>query len=161
MAAELHVATPMTGTLYFILLNPAGQAWNGSAFETIAAANWGNYDIPLTQQDGTQIWLGDVPAALWDSDPVVEAVVYKRDGGAPAIGDTIIGIWTPVRLDVTQPVPISNTPHTVGDALNAARADGFGKWVKVGTVLTLYANDGTTTVRVFNLDSDTAPTQRV
>jgi hypothetical protein len=48
----------------------------------------------------------------------------------------------------------------VGDALNAARAQGFGKWVLSGTTLTLYAPDGATAVRTFTLDSATAPTQR-
>jgi len=66
-----------------------------------------------------------------------------------------------VKLDLTQAVPTANTAETVGDALNAARAQGFGKWVLSGTTLTLYANDGTTTVRSFTIDSATNPTQRV
>jgi hypothetical protein len=63
-------------------------------------------------------------------------------------------------LDMTQVVPTSNTSQTVGDALNAARAQGFGKWVLSDNTLTLYAADGTTAVRTFTLDSATAPTQR-
>lgn len=63
-------------------------------------------------------------------------------------------------LDLTQAVPTSNTAQTTGDAFNAARADGFGKWTLSGTTLTLFAGDGTTTVRTFTLDSGTAPTQR-
>lgn len=54
-------------------------------------------------------------------------------------------------LDLTQAVPTSNTAQTLGDALNAARAQGFGKWTIVGTTLTLYANDGITAVRAFTL----------
>jgi hypothetical protein len=65
-----------------------------------------------------------------------------------------------VQHDLTQAVPTSNTVHTVGDALNAARAQGFGKWVISGTTLTLYASDGVTAVRTFTLDSASAPTQR-
>lgn len=65
-----------------------------------------------------------------------------------------------VQLDPTQPVPTSNVPQSVGDALSAARAQGFGRWTIVGTVLTLYAADGTTAVRTFALDSATAPTSR-
>lgn len=64
------------------------------------------------------------------------------------------------RLDLTQAIPASNTGQTLGDALNAARAQGFGKWILSGTTLTLYAADGTTAVRTFSLDSATAPTQR-
>lgn len=65
-----------------------------------------------------------------------------------------------VALDLTQEVPTSNTAQTVGDALNAARAQGFGKWAISGTTLTLYASDGTTVVRTFALDSATYPTSR-
>ena len=67
---------------------------------------------------------------------------------------------TTANLNLSQAVPTSNTAQTVGDALNAARAQGFGKWQMVGTTLTLYAPDGTTAVRTFSLDSVSAPTVR-
>jgi hypothetical protein len=67
---------------------------------------------------------------------------------------------TTANLNLSQAVPTSNTAQTVGDALNAARAQGFGKWQLVGTTLTLYAPDGTTPVRTFSLDSVSAPTIR-
>jgi hypothetical protein len=63
-------------------------------------------------------------------------------------------------LDFTQLVPTSNSPNTVGDALNAARAQGFGKWVLSGTALTIYAGDNTTMVKTFTIDSVTNPTSR-
>jgi hypothetical protein len=65
-----------------------------------------------------------------------------------------------VALDLTQTVPLSNTANTIGDCLNASRAQGFGKWVITGTQLQLFAADGTTVVRTFTLDSATAPTMR-
>jgi hypothetical protein len=64
-------------------------------------------------------------------------------------------------LDLTQSIPTSNTPNTTGDALNAARALGFGKWVITGTSLNLYAPDGTTIIRSFTLNSATEPTSRI
>lgn len=66
-----------------------------------------------------------------------------------------------MKLDLTQAIPTSNMAQTVGDALNAARAQAFGKWVLSGTSLTLYAADGTTVVRTFTLDNSVSPTQRV
>ena len=63
-------------------------------------------------------------------------------------------------LDLTQAIPTSNTPQTVGDALNAARAQGFGKWIVSGKTLNLYAPDGTTIIRSFTLNSATEPTSR-
>lgn len=65
-----------------------------------------------------------------------------------------------VPIDLATAVPTSNTAHTVGDCLNAARAQGFGKWTLSGTTLTLFASDGSTAVRTFTLDSATAPTSR-
>lgn len=76
------------------------------------------------------------------------------------VGGTVGGSSVPVEIDLTIAVPTSNTANTIGDCLNAARADGFGKWVLSGTTLTLYAPNGTTPVKVFTLDSGTAPTQR-
>lgn len=65
------------------------------------------------------------------------------------------------NLNLAQTIPATgNVTESVGDALNAARADGFGKWVLSGTTLTLYAADGTTIVRTFTLNSATAPTSR-
>ena len=67
----------------------------------------------------------------------------------------------PMTLDLTQAVPTANTAQTVGDSLNAARAQGFGKWTVVGTTLTLFAPDGVTAVRSFTLDNALNPTERV
>jgi hypothetical protein len=69
---------------------------------------------------------------------------------------------TGYSFNLAQAVPTSNTAQTVGDALNAARAVGFGNWtLNVGAkTLTLYAADGTTVVRTFMLDSATAPLTR-
>jgi hypothetical protein len=57
------------------------------------------------------------------------------------------------QLNVTQMVPLSNAAHTIGDSLNAARAEGFGAWAinTAGTQLSLYAADGTTIVRSFTI----------
>jgi hypothetical protein len=65
-----------------------------------------------------------------------------------------------VSLNLVQAVPTSNTAHTLGDALNAARAQGFGPWRIVGTAWNLYASDGTTLVKSFTLDSASSPTSR-
>lgn len=65
-----------------------------------------------------------------------------------------------VKLDLAQAVPTSNGDNTVGDCLNAARADGFGDLAIVGDTLTLKAPDGTTAVHAFTLDDPAAPTSR-
>lgn len=73
---------------------------------------------------------------------------------------TVTTLTNAATISLTQAIPTSNTAQTVGDALNAARAQGFGKWSISGTTLNLYASDGTTVVRAFTLDSSTAPTSR-
>ena len=97
--------------------------------------------------------------SLSQSFPTNFSSLAITGGGAVTAGT--VSDKTGYSLDLTQAVPTTNTAETVGDALNAARAQGFGKWVLSGTTLTLYANDGSTAVRTFTLDSSTAPTQRV
>ena len=65
-----------------------------------------------------------------------------------------------MTLDFTQAVPLSNNPGTIGDALNAARATGFGKWVISGNTMNLYGPDNVTVIKTFTLDSGSAPKSR-
>ena len=72
------------------------------------------------------------------------------------VNGSVASLTAPVTLNMTQAVPNTNTPGTIGDSLNAARADGFGKVVydPVGKTLTLYASDNTTVVKAFNVSTD-------
>jgi hypothetical protein len=65
-----------------------------------------------------------------------------------------------MTIDLATIIPYTNTAQTVGDALNAARANGFGKWVISGTTLSIYAPDNTTILKTFTLDSIITPTSR-
>jgi len=78
---------------------------------------------------------------------------------------TIYSVELPygMQVDMTQAVPVSNDPQTVGDCHNAARAQGFGRWVidEGGGTITLYAGDDITPVKVFNITPNfEAPTTR-
>jgi len=95
-----------------------------------------------------------VPFDPYDATALGLARLDQAVGSRATPGDAM-------TLDLTQAVPIANTAQTVGDALNAGRAQGFGKWVQAGNILTLFAPDGITPVRTFTLDSATDPTQRV
>ncbi len=91
-------------------------------------------------------------------DAKVSAVKSKTDNlpASPA------AIGSAMTLDLTQSIPTSNTTQTIGDALNAARAQGFGKW-KVDTsakTLTLFAADNSTAIWTFALDDINTPTTR-
>ena len=104
--------------------------------------------------------LTNVPTS-GDLTPAMKAsVTTAATAATPIVTAGTVSDKTGYSLDLAQPIPTSNAAQTVGDALNAARAQGFGEWVLDDTTLTLYAPDGTTAVRTFTLDSSTAPTQR-
>lgn len=86
-------------------------------------------------------------------------IVWDSGGGSPFYVQDEVYV-PPPEIDMAQTVPTSNAAQSVGDALNAARAQGFGKWALSGTTLTLYAANGSTVVRTFTLDSSSAPTSR-
>lgn len=94
-------------------------------------------------------------------DTEVAAIKAKTD----LIPASPAAVGSAMTLDLTQalsaPAATDGTQaHTLGEALNAARAQGFGKWAIVGTQLRLYAPNGSTIWRTFTLDSATAPTSR-
>jgi hypothetical protein len=78
-------------------------------------------------------------------------------------GDKAIIIYKfqdPQNIDLTQTFSASNVAQTVGDALNAARSSGFGRWTLNDRTLSLYGADNTTIVKTFTLNSSTFPTER-
>jgi hypothetical protein len=70
--------------------------------------------------------------------------------------------WPPTKalVDMSQVVPTANTAGSVGDSLSAARAQGFGRWVKSGNVINLYGADDVTIVKSFTLDNADTPSVR-
>jgi hypothetical protein len=105
------------------------------------------------------IYRFDIPNAVFASG--VDKAIVSLTGSSRMIPVLMeYDLEATSYLDLTQAIPTSNTAETIGDALNAARAQGFGKWVISGTTLTLYANDGTTSVKSFTLNSATNPTSR-
>jgi hypothetical protein len=122
-------------------------AWTSGGFAEIDAVN----------QPG--LYRLDVPDAAFVAG--VDRVTITVRGASGTNGAVVDCQLISSQLDLTQAVPTSNSANTVGDCLNAARAQGFGKWSVTGTTLRLYAPDGTTVVRTFTLDSETSPSQRV
>jgi hypothetical protein len=101
----------------------------------------------------------DVPNALFASG--VKTAAFEIINSNTVDRHLITYNFTPtMQIDMTQTVPTSNTANTIGDALNAMRAVGFGKWVINGNTMNLYGPDGTTIVRTFTLDSGSAPKSR-
>lgn len=125
----------------------------------------------VTLCDTISTYTGNTPQT-GDSFALIGATGSGLTSLATASGQTAIkaktdlipsspaAVGSVMLVDMTQTVPTSNTAQTVGDALNAARAQAFGRWVKSGTSLVLYAANGSTVVRTFTLDDADAPTSR-
>lgn len=80
-----------TGTLYARLMNSSGQIWStaGLAFEAYATANYADYDIAMTEQGNSGVYVADFPASVTTSG-TYEYFVHRQAGASPAEGDTII-----------------------------------------------------------------------
>lgn len=78
-------------TVYaFIRKSTDGTIWNGTTFESYSAANWGNYDVAMTEQTSSGFYSGTFPAGITDDD-FYHITTYYQSGGSPAAGDTVIG----------------------------------------------------------------------
>ncbi len=89
MADKVQHHHSLTGmTLYFHIRIAAGTIWNGSSFEAYASGNWGTYDVSMTEQGASRVYLGAFPAL---AAGVYAVTAYEQTGGSPAETDTPIG----------------------------------------------------------------------
>ncbi len=177
--AEINqqVVAGITSRTEFIYLNASGYTFNtsglsasyirsGSSRTAISLASqtvngsWisgGFVEVDATNMPG--LYRFDVPDAIFTAGVKSAAVEIINSNTNDRFIITYNFLET-MTLDMTQTVPTSNTAGTIGDALNAARATGFGSWVINGNTMNLYGPDGTTIVRTFTLDSGSAPKSR-
>ncbi len=106
----------------------------------------------LVQPTVTELQSGlATAAALQVVDTLVDAIVAKLPAGDALIlgDDTELVLPEDSVLDAMGiAVPASNLANSIGDCLNAARAQAVGKWtLDAGTrLLRIYSSDGTTVV---------------
>lgn len=110
---------------------------------------------------------GRVNLGKWLGSVVNSLISGRVDANAQVVGDgtfsttgSVGSVNSPVQLDYEQELSLSPTVGTVGEALAAARAQGFGKWSISGSAFRIYAHDGTTLIKEFTLNSATSPTSR-
>jgi hypothetical protein len=118
------------------------------------------YSLAASQTFSTSGSVGGVAGAVGSVTGLTTSTIAAAILASPAhplqtdsSGNALISLSQAVGMT-------GNTANSVGDCLNAARAQGFGKWMLSGTTLTLYGSDGSTVVKTFTLDSASAPTQR-
>jgi hypothetical protein len=124
---------------------------------TGAYASGGFCEIDATNMPG--LYRLDVPNAIFNTGVKTAAleIINTTTNDRQLISYNFTQDMT---IDLTTIIPYTNTAQTVGDALNAARANGFGKWVISGTTLSIYAPNNTTVLKTFTLDSTISPTSR-
>lgn len=175
--SSVTISPNATSKTLHLYLGATGLVYNTSGLSARFTRSGSNsVAISLVSQTSNGAWLSggfaeidainqpglyrlDVPNAAFVSG--VDRVTVTVRGASGTNGAVVDCQLISSQLDLTQAVPTSNTANTIGDCLNAARAQGFGKWTVTGTTLRLYAPDGTTVVRTFTLDSETSPSQRV
>ena len=95
MANEVKVQGPGTGlTCYFrILNNTSGFVWNTSggvgAYELFNALNVANYGIQLTELGGSNLYAGNIPAAVPPGTLDIDA--RQQIGGSQSVNDPFVG----------------------------------------------------------------------
>lgn len=99
MANELQVIHTTGKTVYANIISgngaDVGKIWSvsGSAFEAYSTANFGNYDIALTEQGtASQIFLGTFDTNITTGLYFIQ--FREQAGGSPAESDDIIGTET-------------------------------------------------------------------
>ena len=108
MARELR-GVSSSGTLYARILNSAGYSWNGSVFEAYNASNYSAYDIAMTEQGDSGVYVADFPTTITTSG-TYEYFVHKQAAGAPAEGDTVVNTG---KVDWTGTVASTSSPDTL------------------------------------------------
>jgi hypothetical protein len=115
------------------------------------------YDADANGEAAGQI---DAGATLANPSDRYLDILLSRDSSRIQAALTVDG----ANLNLAQAIPAVNTGQTLGDALNAARAQGFGRWsvngAAVPPTLSLFAADGVTVVRTFTLDDAENPSAR-
>lgn len=175
-ASTITIAPGSTSQSIELYLGVTGLTYQTSGLQAYYARNRSApVQISLVSQTTTGSWTSggfaeinsttmpgiyrlDVPNAAFASGSSDVTINVRGASGTNGAVLTVNLAYT--QIDMAQSVPTSNTAHTLGDALNAARAYGFGKWVISGTTLSLYASDNTTVIKTFTLDSGSYPTSR-
>lgn len=87
MSASIRAVAPTGRSVYAHIMNADDQRWNGSIFEDYSASNWANYDVALTEQGSSSIYVADFPTTI--AAGAYEIFVYLQDGGSPEEGDLV------------------------------------------------------------------------
>lgn len=77
--------------LYANVRDSSSDIWNESSFETYDSDNYTNYDIALTEQGISGVYVGSFPSV---DAGLYSVVVYERPGPSPKEGDDSLGAYS-------------------------------------------------------------------
>ena len=150
MANELSIRYPTGSTLYAHLVDATGDVWSGAAFETPQDANWGNYDLAMSEAGTTGYYRVSMPGAGAGS---YSFLVYLQAGGAPATTDTAIGEGF-IQWDGSAEVPtstiLSDTNELQTDWTDGGRLDLLIDAIKAQTDLIVASGSTLTAAQVWS-----------
>tara|TARA_R100000808_G_scaffold7070_1_gene20777 strand:- start:2596 stop:3258 length:663 start_codon:yes stop_codon:yes gene_type:complete len=139
VAGEIVFPSGVTGqTLYGVVRSFANTVWNGSSFESYASGNWGNYDIALTEQGSSSVYVGTFPGSI--SAGSYHVTVYRQAGGSVAETDPVIGSggleWTgsAVLVHFNASSDTVDVGKVSGDSTAADNLEAMLEGLQVGTV---------------------------
>ncbi len=139
MAKELNIVAPTGSTVYALLVNAAGNLYNGTGVEPYNESSYGNYDIPMTEEGTSGIFTADFPSVLSAGSDFL--IVYKlQAGGSPDPSDTNIGAGS-YTIEDDERSSLLATLYSSGNAIDALIFNSAGL-VWNGTTFEAYA-DGT------------------
>ena len=122
MANELLHINRFTGRdLAAVISNAAGQYWNGSAFETLAVANFHNYAITMTESPTASYrYLASMPAGITAAG-LYGVKVYNRNSGTLTVSCELVAEGSIYWNGTAEVLPATATALAVvaGDAANA------------------------------------------
>ena len=170
MAGEINFRHTDTGdTIYAVVTTAAtGTYWNGAAFEVCVVANWGNYDIALTETPvASYHYQGTFPGGIAVGNYSI--LIFEQVGGAPAISDTLLGTLDMAWDGAAEEAPSTHTAAdvvtawlakagwtaggaaTLEDAMKALFSLARGKIVKTGDSYEFLDDDDATTLHTLTI----------
>jgi hypothetical protein len=125
MANEIITVYQPTKTLYYIIVDNDGLVWDGNTFVSIDSDNWGDYNLPLSENGtSTGVYIGDFSTAI-TSESIYNIVIYNQEGGVAAVSDSPPIALGQINWDGTQEsgeVDISDLASSLSDILKVVQA---------------------------------------
>lgn len=174
---SILVRAGITSRTEFLYLNTTGMAFNSAGLSaSYVRPGSARVGITLVTQTISGSWTS---GGFVEVDSVTMPGLYRLDVPnaifASGVNSAAIEIFNSntndrfvvtyhftqeMQLDLAQPIPNSTNVGSIGEALNAMRAQGFGKWAFDGTNLSMYAADNVTILKTLTFNSVSNPTMR-